>query len=632
MSPSLPASPTEDWPLRTSSLLSYLSTSSSTFSFSRYDELLAKFSLPPQGRTPSNQIGLFPAIYTSPYIPSSTPNTAETRPLSVSRESPADIKKRSFSSGDSEALYEGLGIHSEQAYTVDNPLNHGLSDVEEALGELSIYSSPSSVHSSDIYDQRRVGNEYTTEDDSSVSSGSENPILAQIRQWTPEEVAAFLVDRGFPTQAPNFVRHEISGAILLELDLAMLKEVDIVAFGVRFQIMREIEGLRRLGTPPEEKRSSRQRKSSRDSGPHLPLRSPARSITSGEEDNIPPLRSPLARSNHTSPTATPPPFTSGPRQHQRQSSYEPGTPRSATSPRPYSMSQDPALGNIFEPRRSSKLHHRPTQSQDSGFGGSTPDLHTHNPPTRPAHFRSQSSSTAGTDGPYQSGRIRVDSQDSGLGHSRHTSTDTIIHSPAKTGGHKRQSSSTVTVRAQPPSIPLMEAPGVKITSQEEVLLPPSLPTNGTVTSLPGTRSETPPNRPTAKFLIAPNSTRSPVPEKEKAVNGTMTENGVRLVKSYGQLRRRSSSTVESPSTPIDDGADLHSHRSILLKTVSAKDASATADYAGWLRKRTERGQSIAGLGGVGPGVGMVGGWKKRWFVLKGRRLSYYHSDKVPLIS
>ena len=625
-----PASPTESWPLPRASLRSHRSVPSSIFSLSRYDELLAKFPLPPQGRTPSNQIGLFPAIYTTPYVAPLTPNTNESRPSS--QDSPADPKKRSFSSGESDDLYEGLGIHSGQGYAIDNPLNQNVSDVEDTLGDLSHRSSRSSLLSSDIYDQRRGGDGYTTEDDSSVSSGSANPILAQIRQWTPEEVAAFLVDRGFPNQAPNFVRHEINGAILLELDLAMLKEVDIAAFGVRFQIMREIEGLRKLGAPPEDKRSSRQRRMSQDSGPHIPLRSPARSTTSGEEDNIPPLRSPPPiRSSHTSPNGTPPPFSSRPR-HHRQSSYEPTTPRSTTaSPRPYSMSQDPGRsshGNVFDPLRPDKINHRSTKSQDSGFGGSTPDLHPHNHHTRQPHFRSNSSFTTGTNGPYQpGGRIRVDSQDSGLGHSRHTSTDTIIHSPAKTAGHKRQSSSTVTVRAQPPSIPLMEAAGVQVKSEEELPLPPSLPTNGTMT-LPGTRSETPPNRPTAKFLITPKSTRSPVPEKETTMNGTAENNGVRLVKSYGQLRRRSSSTVESPSTPLEDYSDLHSHRSILLKNVSAKDASATADYSGWLRKRTERGQSIAGLSGVGPGVGMVGGWKKRWFVLKGRRLSYYHSDKV----
>ena len=346
-----------------------------------------------------------------------------------------------------------------------------------------------------------------------------------------------------------------------------------------------------------------------------PLRSPALSLTSGDEDTEP-LQSPL-KSKHTSPV----PFSPSPIPHQRQSSFEPSTPRSGpTSPRPYSMSTDASRysqAGLFDPQR---FGHRSTQSQDSGFGGSVPDLQ--HPGINQRHFRTRSAS-AGTDGQYQGGRIRVDSQDSGLGHSRHTSTDTIIKSPAVKSGHKRQNSSLVTVRAQPPSIPLMEAVSVrnsKYDSSKELPPPPPLSNNSAIV-LPGTRSETPPNKPTAKFLITPNSTRSPAPDKEQS------ENGVRLVKSYSQLRRRSSSTG-SP-TPADEGgeADSHRHRAVLLKNISAKDASATADYAGWLKKRTERGTSIAGLS-VGPGAGVVGGWKKRWFVLKGRRLSYYHSDKV----
>ena len=130
--------------------------------------------------------------------------------------------------------------------------------------ELSIKSSDSSPSSSEFYEHENVkGEEYTTEDDGLVSPIPINPILAQIRQWSPQDVAAFLVDRGFPNQAPNFIRHEITGAILLELDLAMLKEVDIAAFGVRFGIMREIEGLRKLCAPPQSKRS-RQRKGSNE--------------------------------------------------------------------------------------------------------------------------------------------------------------------------------------------------------------------------------------------------------------------------------------------------------------------------------------------------------------------------------
>jgi hypothetical protein len=116
---------------------------------------------------------------------------------------------------------------------------------------------------------------------------------------------------------------------------------------------------------------------------------------------------------------------------------------------------------------------------------------------------------------------------------------------------------------------------------------------------------------------------------ERERSGSIGENNVRLVKSYTALRRRSSSTA-SPVSPAQDDTphtDLHHHRSVLLKNLPAKEAAETADFSGWLKKRTEKGTSIAGLN-VGPGVGMVGGWKRRFFVLKGRRLSYYHSEKV----
>jgi hypothetical protein len=152
---------------------------------------------------------------------------------------------------------------------------------------------------------------------------------------------------------------------------------------------------------------------------------------------------------------------------------------------------------------------------------------------------------------------------------------------------------------------------------------PSIPKSSTVL-LPGTRSETPQPKSGPKFLIAPNRIRLPVSERERS--GSVGESNVRLVKSYTALRRRSSSTI-SPVQDVAPHTDLHHHRSVLLKNLSAKDAVEGADFSGWLKKRTEKGTSIAGLN-VGPGVGMVGGWKRRFFVLKGRRLSYYHSEKV----
>jgi hypothetical protein len=610
------------------------SRSSSAASFFKYDDLLANFPMPPQGRNVQNQIGLFPAIYTIPYQPP-TPPTSTTRP--VSPLSPANGLQRTLST-DSEGIYEGLGIQSDRGFAVDSPLQHDttLSDIDEGVAAFSFLSSTSSLSSTEFHDGAMSEGFLSEDEFSSVSSLPTNPILSQIRQWTPPDVAAFLVDRGYAEQAPNFIRHEISGAILIELNLAMLKEVDIPAFGIRFGIMREIEGLRKLAVPTHSYQASRHRRP-RDSGVRLPVRSPSRSVTSGEEED----NEPFPRSQSAAAMNTPrlnmssPQISASPRKtHHRQSSYEPTTPRSSTAPRPISASSEPrrlSQGNTWgEQLFSSKSRgHRSSQSQDSGLGGSnpnTPDLDDRTPSAMlRGHYKSKSASS----GTHPHERSRTDSHDSGIGHSRHASTDTVVNSPGRhspgKSGHKRNSSSTITVRAQPPSVPLMEAAGAgfrKSSLGKELPAAPAAPTGSVV--LQGTRSESPPKKPTAQFLIAPRSTRSPVTEDDRK---SKSSNGVRLVKSYGHLRRRSSSNA----SPIDeaDNEGSNSHRSLLLKNISAKEASLGADYSGWLKKRTERG-SIAGLG-VGPGAGMVGGWKRRWFVLKGRRLSYYHSDKVSLL-
>lgn len=621
MSHSPPLTPPGNWSFRSISPSSNPSRSSSVLSRSRFGELLAKFPLPPQGRNVQNQIGLFPAIYTIPYQPP-TPGAPEVRPLSP--QSPPPLQ-RSFSSESEGGVYEGLGIRSDQVYAVDSQLNHNdssASEIEDNVANLSIQSSASSILSSELVNAELL----TTEDESTDESiGPINPILAQIRRWSPKDVAAFIADRGFPNQAHNFIRHEISGAILLELDLTMLKEVDIAAFGIRYQIMREIEGLRKLGAPPP--RGKSRQSQSRNDAIRLPVRSPTRSLTSGDEDELYRRPASASHSQKRDVVSPLPQFSSRPG-HSRQSSYEPSTPRSLTSPRPESISSDPSrlsTHGAWDRQRYTgssgfKVGHRSTISQDSGFGGSnhsTPDLDNGSLNSRHGHRKSKST---GVDGMSQQGRMRVGSQDSGLGHSRHTSTDTIIKSP-KTG-HKRQSSSLATVRVQPPSIPLMEAAG-KSNDAKEL---PSIPKSSTVT-LPGTRSETPQPKSTPKFLIAPNSTRSPISDRERS--GSVGESHVRLVKSYTAMRRRSSSTA-SPVSPAQDETphtDLHHHRSVLLKSLSAREAVENADFSGWLKKRTEKGTSIAGLN-VGPGVGMVGGWKRRFFVLKGRRLSYYHSEKV----
>lgn len=72
-----------------------------------------------------------------------------------------------------------------------------------------------------------------------------NPSAAY--SWSPKDVSAYFLHLGFDSGVSGkFLRHEITGAILFELDLGHLKELDIDSFGVRFQIHKEIEKLKQM--------------------------------------------------------------------------------------------------------------------------------------------------------------------------------------------------------------------------------------------------------------------------------------------------------------------------------------------------------------------------------------------------
>lgn len=69
------------------------------------------------------------------------------------------------------------------------------------------------------------------------------PLLA--KSWSPEQVTAYFIATGFDVEsASRFQQHRISGSILLELELAHLKELDINSFGTRFEMFKEIEAIK----------------------------------------------------------------------------------------------------------------------------------------------------------------------------------------------------------------------------------------------------------------------------------------------------------------------------------------------------------------------------------------------------
>ena len=71
---------------------------------------------------------------------------------------------------------------------------------------------------------------------------------AEVRFWTTREVATWLADSGFDgAVVDNFKRNDISGAVLVDLQLDDLRELGIQSFGKRHRLWNEIHRLR--GSP-----------------------------------------------------------------------------------------------------------------------------------------------------------------------------------------------------------------------------------------------------------------------------------------------------------------------------------------------------------------------------------------------
>lgn len=80
--------------------------------------------------------------------------------------------------------------------------------------------------------------------------GIRNPydLPADVRQWSPQEVAMWMYGAGFEEAiVERFQSNDISGAILVDLKLEDLKELDIQSFGKRHRLWSEIQRLR--GSP-----------------------------------------------------------------------------------------------------------------------------------------------------------------------------------------------------------------------------------------------------------------------------------------------------------------------------------------------------------------------------------------------
>lgn len=84
------------------------------------------------------------------------------------------------------------------------------------------------------------------------AAGSKSPVPASANiagdptEWNVDQVVEWARSKGWDEASvvSKFREHEISGDVLLEMDINILKEIDIVAFGKRFQVTNGIKELR----------------------------------------------------------------------------------------------------------------------------------------------------------------------------------------------------------------------------------------------------------------------------------------------------------------------------------------------------------------------------------------------------
>lgn len=91
----------------------------------------------------------------------------------------------------------------------------------------------------------------TTATASTSEQGEAKELPADPMTWNVDEVVAWGKQKGFDAlTVGKFAEHEISGDVLLEMDVAMLKEIDLIAFGRRVHIFNAIKELRLRTQPP----------------------------------------------------------------------------------------------------------------------------------------------------------------------------------------------------------------------------------------------------------------------------------------------------------------------------------------------------------------------------------------------
>ena len=180
--------------------------------------------------------GLYPVVFTQEI------NVEKKYPLNRIKSTKRIVSNDSLTS---------LSLQKQQNVGSPSSVKNPMEDIDSALETMRI-NSESNGRLDDVNSEDEMIGDFTQLTIATTTSALDiadddtlNPL--SVKGWTPEDVSDYFISLGFDRQlAKNFQKHKISGSILLELELAYLRELDIDSFGTRFEMFKEIENIKRL--------------------------------------------------------------------------------------------------------------------------------------------------------------------------------------------------------------------------------------------------------------------------------------------------------------------------------------------------------------------------------------------------
>ncbi|KAL2311994.1 Protein pob1 [Schizosaccharomyces pombe] len=539
--------------------------------------------------------------------------------------------------------------------SAEDSVRETITDIETALQNMSTSASRTPNDSSPLpYIENRP-----------ASSLAVSEKIQNVPNWSTEEVVEWLMNAGLGSVAPNFAENEITGEILLGLDSNVLKELNITSFGKRFEVLRKIQQLKdsyeqslyeeypQFAEPisvsqSSDSSSSIPKKSNDEAGGSPSKSSPTRPgfndyvnrptsvmpslsnmIVSPDLDSspstdwnqyvIPPLATPSSRNSKSTQSAVP----------ENVSRFDSNEP-SATSPilkrssPTDSISQNSGLpSRLTEPISSPSTSSIDVDKEGTSFPGlpyhsSKGNLYAPQPssnvPTKFTGGASESSSVpprpipSAMKGKAPASAISIEALEE-LDPPKITTIDgespSSISSRLPSSNLEQGSSSSVT--KSPESMPDPSAKASSPVTSKGVSINEKSAVNNYATPLSKPQPKDTKGSKLGNTFVAPSPAAS-LPASPPVGTELKTRPTLRSV--------ASSPLNKEPIGKRKSKRDIFGRQKVLptgisegLSNIPAKEAIKTADCHGWMRKRSDR----------------YGVWKSRYFVLKGTRLSYYHS-------